>query len=591
MKKLIVSLAGIVLISGLVGTIQAALVISWGRDNYGQVSNTATGSDFIAIAGGDYHSLALRNDGSIVSWGSDYWGQVSNTPTGSDFTAIAAGGYHSLALKSDGSIVSWGDDYRGLVSNTPTGSDFIAIAGGSFYSLALKSDGSIVSWGEDDYGQVSNTPTGSDFIAIAGGYSHSLALKSDGSIVSWGYDYDRQVRNTPTGSDFIAIAGGDFHSLALKSDGSIVSWGKDDYGQVNDTPTGSDFTAIVGGGRHSLALKSNGSIVSWGEDDYGQVSNTPTGSDFIAIADGWDHSLALSREPLLSITSPNGGEAIFKGDTFEIAWSSSLPAGDVLIDYSVDNGVNWNDLAITADDGIYEWEVTTPASNQYLLRITDANGTDVNDITDSIFTVYSCDGQMTGDLNADCVVDMVDLAMMVENWLKKGYATIFYTGLDINPNWTTQGQWAFGQPAGNGAIEWGNPDPNSGHTGTNVYGVNLNGDYDLAVGGPYCLTAGPFDCSRFSDIKLKFARWLNTDSPAYVAGRLEISADEANWQLLWENSTEITDDSWQTVEYDISQAADGQPEVYIRWSYEILDNRAYPYSGWNIDDVELSGKP
>ena len=32
------------------------------------------------IAAGSFHSLALKADGSIVSWGRDNYGQVSDTP-------------------------------------------------------------------------------------------------------------------------------------------------------------------------------------------------------------------------------------------------------------------------------------------------------------------------------------------------------------------------------------------------------------------------------------------------------------------------------------------------------------------------------
>jgi hypothetical protein len=42
--------------------------------------------------------MAIDADGSVVSWARDDFGQVSNTPTGSGFTAIAGGGYHSVAL-------------------------------------------------------------------------------------------------------------------------------------------------------------------------------------------------------------------------------------------------------------------------------------------------------------------------------------------------------------------------------------------------------------------------------------------------------------------------------------------------------------
>ena len=80
-------------LSGTVGAIT-----SWGRDNYDQVSNTPTGTDFAAIAGGFGHSLALKSDGSIISWGRDVHNQVTNTPSDTGFTHIAAGYHHGLAF-------------------------------------------------------------------------------------------------------------------------------------------------------------------------------------------------------------------------------------------------------------------------------------------------------------------------------------------------------------------------------------------------------------------------------------------------------------------------------------------------------------
>ena len=74
--------------------------MSWGLDDYDQVGNTPGGNGFTAIAGGAWHSLALKTDGSIVSWGLDDYDQVGNTPSGNDFTAIAGGGLHSLAINN-----------------------------------------------------------------------------------------------------------------------------------------------------------------------------------------------------------------------------------------------------------------------------------------------------------------------------------------------------------------------------------------------------------------------------------------------------------------------------------------------------------
>lgn len=195
-----------------------------------------------------------------------------------------------------------------------------------------------------------------------------------------------------------------------------------------------------------------------------------------------------------------------------------------------------------------------------------------------------------GDLTGDYKVDFEDLAILASNWLKGNYIRIVKIALDSDPGWTTEGQWQFGTPMGMGGSSHGYPDPNQGFTGQNVYDVNLNGDYTVAVGGPYCLTAGPFNCSGFYDVKLRFARWLNTDEPSYVTCKVEASNDGTDWYTVWENTAAVTDSDWQIVEYDVSVTADNEATVYFRWSYEILDDRAYPYSGWNIDDIELLGK-
>ncbi len=65
--------------------------------------------DVVAIAAGDFYSLALKSDGTIVSWGN-----TPNVSTGlSDVVTIATGMGHSLALKTDGTIVAWGDNHYG----------------------------------------------------------------------------------------------------------------------------------------------------------------------------------------------------------------------------------------------------------------------------------------------------------------------------------------------------------------------------------------------------------------------------------------------------------------------------------------------
>jgi len=105
----------------------AGYIVAWGNNTYGQCYAPG-GSVFVAVAGGWYHSLALKSDGSLVVWGWNKYDQCS-VPAGNDFVSAAAGGEHSLALKSDGSALVWSDDIR-EECEVPADNEFAAIAGG-----------------------------------------------------------------------------------------------------------------------------------------------------------------------------------------------------------------------------------------------------------------------------------------------------------------------------------------------------------------------------------------------------------------------------------------------------------------------------
>ncbi|MBK8039541.1 MAG: S8 family serine peptidase [Verrucomicrobiaceae bacterium] len=164
---------------------------------------------------------------------------------------------------------------------------------------------------------------------------------------------------------------------------------------------------------------------------------------------------------------------------------------------------------------------------------------------------------------------------------------VLYTeNLDADPGWPRTGPWAYGTPTGGGGVAHGGPDPTAGKTGTKVLGVNLNGDYSIAPGGPYFVTAGPFDLTQKEAARLEFQRWLNTDWPGWVQGTVEISTNGTNWTKLWQNGGEVADTAWVAQQFDISAVADGQPQVWLRWGHAVVNtNDVWAYSGWNIDDI------
>lgn len=361
-------------------------LVAWGSNGWRQLDGIPAGSDFVAVAGGEFHSVALRSNGTLVSWGRDDVGQVSQTPAGSDFVAIASGGLHNLALRSNGTIVS----FPGAVS-PPEGSDFIAVAAGGTHGLALRSDGSLISWGSDDFDQVSDSPDGSDFVAVAAGDLHSVALRSDGSLVSWGSDKFNQVTDTPEGSDFVAVAGGWHYSLALRSDGSLISWGNDFFGQVSQTPAGNGFVAIAAGHNHGTALRSDGSLVSWGAN---LPSDPPAGSDFVAVAAGSFHGLAIRTAPAacegvqIRMTRTAGPDAIAPGASG--AWTVKLEvsACEAVTKVSAQGGtVGWATTSAATSDGtigvrkanrnseVLLWEIGAMAAGDVATAVLTVNGT------------------------------------------------------------------------------------------------------------------------------------------------------------------------------------------------------------------------
>lgn len=194
------------------------------------------------------------------------------------------------------------------------------------------------------------------------------------------------------------------------------------------------------------------------------------------------------------------------------------------------------------------------------------------------FTYYAHDGgtppdggqSNTGTVNVTVGGPQVIYAFLVDN---------------TNPGWATTGQWAFGQPTGGGSHNF---DPNSGFTGTNVYGYNLAGDYPDNLTRQY-LTSGPLDFSQATDVSLRFQKWLAIESSTWDHASVEVSTNGVNWTVIWDHTGgSVSPTAWEQVTYDISSIADGQSAVRVRWVMGTTDS-SVTYPGWNIDDIEFIG--
>ncbi|MDP8235983.1 MAG: C25 family cysteine peptidase [Candidatus Erginobacter occultus] len=167
---------------------------------------------------------------------------------------------------------------------------------------------------------------------------------------------------------------------------------------------------------------------------------------------------------------------------------------------------------------------------------------------------------------------------------------IYSFSLNLNPGWSVEGDWAFGQPTGEGGDEFGNPDPSSGYTGDYVYGYNLEGDFTNSMPCSYYLTTSPLNCSGRTNIHLKFWRWLNIERNLYDHASIQVSTDGSSWIAIWENPGDAwtMDSQWHQVDYDLSGITNGHSLLYIRWGMGPT-NEWVPASGWNIDDIEIRG--
>lgn len=89
----------------------------------------------------------------------------------------------------------------------------------------------------------------------------------------------------------------------------------------------------------------------------------------------------------VSVVSPNGSEVLTAGSIYSIIWSSDGSIGNVLLEYSIDNGSTWKTITTISNTNSYSWLVPAENSDQCLVRISDASDHSVQDTSDGAFVI------------------------------------------------------------------------------------------------------------------------------------------------------------------------------------------------------------
>jgi alpha-tubulin suppressor-like RCC1 family protein len=334
-------------------------------------------NSIIAVSAGPsgWHSLLLRADGTVWACGDNQFGQLGNGTTLNSFTpvevkgvsgvgvlsniiAIAAGNFHSMALAADGTLYTWGRNSHGQLGlgntvdsaypvHVPGIYDVTAIAAGGYHSLLLGDQGSISGCGYNAYGQlgVGDTTDRSSFtvapiwfgnLSVVGGGYHSLVLRDgyngeffNGQIMSFGLNNDGQLGTDDTtsyntftfdeGTLAVMMAGGNYHSLHLNAYGEVFGSGYNADGELGVGDTDDRITwsynpyvqaiGIACGFSHSLFLDVYGQLYASGNGANGQLGNGSTAGQVYptpvsgvpyttGMAGGWGHTLILTAPPV-----------------------------------------------------------------------------------------------------------------------------------------------------------------------------------------------------------------------------------------------------------------------------------------------------
>ncbi|MFQ5709246.1 MAG: FG-GAP-like repeat-containing protein, partial [bacterium] len=212
----------------------------------------------------------------------------------------------------------------------------------------------------------------------------AAAVNSDGDVVWY------EVTGSPAPPPAVTVLdpnGGEMlevnatHTIQWTSTGSVS-----DVDIEFSTDGGSSWNVIVSSAQNT------------GSFDW-LVPDQPSDNALVRVSDATDANISdvsdgvfsiVNPAPAITVTQPNGGELWSIGTDQVITWTSAGVIDSVQLEFSIDGGLSWTIIAASvANDGNYTWTIPDAASDNCLVRISDATDGDPVDTSDAVFTITS----------------------------------------------------------------------------------------------------------------------------------------------------------------------------------------------------------
>jgi hypothetical protein len=175
------------------------------------------------------------------------------------------------------------------------------------------------------------------------------------------------------------------------------------------------------------------------------------------------------------------------------------------------------------------------------------------------------------------------------------YETLYFENFEGVHNWDLTGEFEVATPDGMGGSP-GNPNPTVAHSGLKVLGTDLTGlganpyNYEpsLTESTAYKATSPAVDVFYYKNLYLFFERHFNIE--VWDMASIQVSRDNGStWTAIWESSGYINDFQWTQIQQAIPDNFSRTSNLKLRFQLGPTDGQNN-YSGWNIDDIFLTGE-